>query len=127
MDPITVHHVSVNVSDAGRSVAFYTDILGGTVRTDRPDFGFGGAWIDFGPAQVHLIEAETPSNVGQHFAILVGDIDVVVGELRHKGVEIGEPTPVGANRQAFLSDPDGNLIEIHQLGRAEAGATPSSS
>ena len=49
-------------------------------RDDRPDLGIGGAWIDLGSQQVHLVEAPVPSNLGQHFAIRVGDLDSVVGE-----------------------------------------------
>lgn len=118
MEPVSVHHVSVNVSDAVKSTAFYTDLLGGTVRDDRPDFGFGGAWINLGSAQVHLIESEVPPNLGQHFAILVDDIDDVVRELRAKDVELDEASIVGPDRQTFIDDPDGNVIELHQIGHA---------
>ena len=50
--PLAVHHVSVNVTNAGEGLAFYTDVLGGRERADRPDFGFGGAWIDLGSTQL---------------------------------------------------------------------------
>lgn len=118
--PLAVHHVSVNVTNADESVAFYTDVLGGRVRDDRPDFGFGGAWIDLGSTQVHLIEAGVPANLGQHFAILVGDIDEAVDELRTKGITVADPVVVGADRQTFIEDPSGNGIEIHQIGIAGA-------
>lgn len=114
MEPLGIHHVSINVSDAAASTAFYTEVLGGTARTDRPDFGFGGAWIDLGPQQLHLIEAPVPANLGQHLAIRVADLDAVVAELRARGVEVGDPSPVGSGRQAFLVDPDGNAVELHQ-------------
>ena len=110
--------MSVNVSDVDGCVAFYTDVLGGTVRDDRPDFGFGGAWIDLGTAQVHLIETDVPPNLGQHFAIQVHDLDAVVAELRGRGVEVGDPTPVGTSRQAFVTDPSGNAVELHEVGTA---------
>ena len=116
MEPLAIHHVSVNVSNAPESVSFYTDVLGGTVREDRPDFGIGGAWIDLGPNQVHLIETTVPTNLGQHFAILVADLDVVVGELRSKGLDVDDPFPVGSGRQTFVDDPSGNLIELHEVG-----------
>lgn len=118
MKPLGVHHVSINVSDPERSVAFYTDVLGGTVRSDRPDFGFAGAWIDLGSAQVHLIEAAVPPNMGQHFAILVEDLDGVVRELRDKGLELADAGVVGPDRQTFIDDPDGNVVELHQIGTA---------
>jgi glyoxylase I family protein len=114
--PLAIHHVSINVSEPGASIAFYTDVLGGVVRGDRPDFSFGGAWIDLGATQVHLIEAPIPPNRGQHFAILFADLDEVVDELREHGLDVDDPVTVGPDRQTFVEDPDGNLIELHQVG-----------
>jgi catechol 2,3-dioxygenase-like lactoylglutathione lyase family enzyme len=118
MEPLAIHHVAINVSDVPGSVAFYTDVLGGALRSDRPDFGIGGAWIDLGGQQIHLLEAPVPRNLGQHFAIRVGDLDAVVAELRSKGVDIADPVDSGTNRQTFLDDPSGNAIELHEVGPA---------
>jgi catechol 2,3-dioxygenase-like lactoylglutathione lyase family enzyme len=109
-----VHHVSINVADVDRALSFYTDVLGLTQRSDRPDFGFGGAWLDAGDQQVHLIEAPVPPNLGQHFAVLVDDLGEVVAELRAQGLTVSDPTPVGRSHQAFVNDPDGNVVELHQ-------------
>lgn len=106
--------MSINVRHAAESVDFYTDILGLATRSDRPDFAIGGAWLDVGDQQVHLIEADVPDNCGQHFAIRVEDLDGAIEELRSRGVEVGDPSPVGTGRQAFLTDPSGNLIELHE-------------
>lgn len=111
-----VHHVSLNVSDADEAIAFYTDVLGLRLRTDRPDFGFGGAWLDLGDQQVHLIETEVPNDCGQHVAVQVDDIDAAVAELRERGVTVGDPSHVGPSLQAFFHDPSGNMIELHQPG-----------
>lgn len=110
--------MSINVSDVAAGIAFYTDVLGGAVRVDRPDFGFGGAWIDLGDSQVHLIEAAVPPNLGQHFAVRVDDIDAAVAEVRAKGIEVSDPTVVGTGRQAFLADPSGNTVELHEVATA---------
>ena len=118
MKPLAVHHVSINVADAAEGIAFYTGVLGGTVRDDRPDFGIGGAWIDMGTTQVHLIETNVPPNMGQHFALLVDDIDAAVAELRDKGISVDDAKIVGPDRQTFVEDPFGNAIEIHQVGHA---------
>src|SRR5688500_9886093 len=56
MEPRAVHHVSINVDNVEAAVRFYVDVLGLVPRDDRPDFGFGGAWLDAGAQQVHLIE-----------------------------------------------------------------------
>lgn len=118
MRPLAVHHVSINVVDVDAALHFYVDQLGLTPRTDRPDFGFGGAWLDAGGQQVHLIEAEPPVGVGQHFAVLVDDLDSTIVELRGLGLDVSDATPVATNRQAFTHDPSGNLVELHEAGTA---------
>jgi catechol 2,3-dioxygenase-like lactoylglutathione lyase family enzyme len=114
MRALGVHHVSINVSDVSAALAFYVDVLGLTPRTDRPDFGFGGAWLDVGEQQIHLIEAPPPADRGQHVALRVDDLDGVVSELRRRDIEVSDPMPVGTGRQSFVHDPAGNLVELHQ-------------
>jgi glyoxylase I family protein len=114
MQPLGVHHVSINVRDSAESIEFYTGVLGLTARTDRPDFAFAGAWLDLAGQQVHLIEGEVPTSCGQHFAIQVADLDAAVAELRERGIDVRDPNGVGAARQTFLFDPSGNMIELHE-------------
>jgi catechol 2,3-dioxygenase-like lactoylglutathione lyase family enzyme len=113
--PDAVHHVSINVRDVPAAEQFYTERLGLVRRRDRPDFGFAGAWLDAGGQQVHLIEGEPPAAVGQHFALQVADLDAAISDLRDAGVEVSDGIAVGTGRQAFLSDPSGNGIELHQV------------
>ena len=121
MRPVAVHHVSLNVDDVDAALRFYTDVLGLEARGDRPDFPFGGAWLDVGGQQVHLIEGKPPPGLGQHFALLVDDLDATVAELRGRGIEVSDPRPVGTSRQSFVSDPAGNLNELHQPAGAASG------
>jgi len=114
MKALGVHHVSINVSDVEQALRFYVDVLGFVLRTDRPSFPFGGAWLDVGGQQLHLIERAPPPSSGQHFAVLVSDLDGVVAELRARGTEVSAPSPIGQGRQAFLKDPSGNLVELHE-------------
>lgn len=123
MQPLAVHHVSINVTDVPAATTFYTDVLGGTIRDDRPDFGFGGAWIDLGISQLHLIEAPIPPALGQHFAMRVADLEDAVAELRDRGVPVDDPRPVGPGRQTFVLDPAGNTVELYELVDG-AGSTP---
>jgi catechol 2,3-dioxygenase-like lactoylglutathione lyase family enzyme len=116
MKPLAVHHVSINVDDVDAAMRFYVDALGLTPRSDRPAFSFGGAWLDIGGQQVHLIEAAVPPDQGQHFAIQVADLDATVAELRGRGLDVTDPKPVAHNRQAFVNDPAGNLVELHEVG-----------
>ncbi len=114
MTPLGIHHVSINVNDTAAAVDFYTSVLGLTVRTDRPDFSFAGAWLDLAGQQVHLLEIDMPDDRGQHFAIGVADLDAVVSEIRGRGITVSDPKPVGSGRQSFLHDPSGNLVELNQ-------------
>lgn len=118
MKVVGLHHVSINVVDVDAALAFYVDGLGLVARADRPDFGFGGAWLDAGHQQLHLIEAAPPDDRGQHLALQVADLDATVAELRTGGLEVSDPSPVGTGHQAFLHDPSGNLVELHQPARA---------
>ncbi len=116
MRPVGIHHVAINVTDTEEAVRFYVDVLGLRLRDDRPDFGFGGAWLDAGGQQVHLLEAPMPTAMGQHFALHVEDLDGVVAELRARGLAVTDATGVGPDRQAFVSDPSGNGVELHEVG-----------
>ncbi|MEY2421973.1 MAG: glyoxylase family protein [Acidimicrobiaceae bacterium] len=111
-----MHHVSINVDDVDAALDFYVGVLGLHARSDRPDFGFGGAWLDAGGQQVHLIEGQVPKGNGEHFALLVADLDDTISELRGRDIKVSDSSPVGPNLQAFLTDPSGNLIELHQAG-----------
>jgi glyoxylase I family protein len=117
VEPVGVDHVAINVPDVPGAVAFYTETIGLVQNHTRPDFGFPGAWLDTASGQqVHLIEAEVPKNVGQHFALAFDDLEATVTELRASGLRVSDPIPVGTTgrRQAFTSDPWGNGIELHQ-------------
>jgi glyoxylase I family protein len=107
-----IHHVSINVTDLARSVAFYTDVLGLRVNSSRPDLAVDGVWLDLPNGQLHLIVGDVPAANGQHFAVGVTELDDAVAELRGSGVDVSGPFPIGTARQAFVSDPDGNAIEL---------------
>lgn len=119
MQTLGIHHVALNVTDVEEGIRFYVDVLGGTVRSDRPELGIAGAWIDLGSQQIHLVEAPVPRNLGQHVAIKVADLDGAVRELRDRGLEVADPSGVGAGRQTFINDPAGNPIELHEVATAD--------
>ena len=111
--PAGIHHVNICVRDADEALVFYRDVMGMTVL-DRPDFGFPGYWFDAGGEQLHLtVDAD---GVGHgHFAIRVTDIDDAVAAIREHDVRVDTiPATAGAGRQAFLTDPSGNIIELNQ-------------
>jgi glyoxylase I family protein len=114
MQPAGLHHVSLMVPDVEAGLAFYVGVLGLSVRADRPDFGIGGAWLDCGGQQVHLVEGSPPNRAGQHFAMRVDDLDAVVTELRAGGYDVKDPFDSGVGRQTTVDDPAGNTIELNQ-------------
>jgi len=116
VEPVGVDHVAINVPDVPGAIAFYTETMGLVQNHTRPDFGFPGAWLDTANGQqVHLIEAEVPKNVGQHFALVFDDLDAAVTALRARVLNVSDPIPVGTTglQQAFTTDPYGNGIELH--------------
>jgi glyoxylase I family protein len=116
--PTGLDHVALNVPDVPAAIDFYTNVLGLVQDPGRPDFGIAGAWLNAGAQQVHLIELAAPPKMGQHFALLYDDLGAVVAALRAQGVEVSDPAPSGPNRQqAFVTDPWGNDIELHQHPR----------
>ncbi len=121
-----VHHVSLNVADVEAALAFYVGGLGLTVRDDRPNLPFGGAWLDAGQEQIHLIRADPPHDHGQHFAFAVDDLDAIVAALRQQSVQVSAPKPIGSGRQAFCHDPAGNRVELHEPA-PPMGSSPGAS
>ena len=120
MQPLGLHHVSINVDDVDAALEFYVGVLGLAVRSDRPQFSFGGAWLDAGGQQVHLIEGRPPQELGQHFALAFGDLSGIISRLGDHGFKASEPVVSGTSLQAFVIDPSGNRVELHQPGGALA-------
>ncbi|WP_270181692.1 VOC family protein [Alkalihalobacillus sp. CinArs1] len=122
IEAVTIHHVSISVTNLEKANEFYKDILC-LEEIDRPDFGFKGAWYAIGDRQLHLIEypsssslrhsSELDSKVG-HFALRVKDYSACVEWLKKKSVPFYEnPTSRSGFAQIFVADPDGNLIELN--------------
>ena len=115
MTLVGLHHVQVNVTDLAVAISFY-EALGLTVRSDRPDFGIKGAWLDAGGQQLHLVANQVPSDLGQHFAIEVSDLDQVIADLGEHGIDVRQPASFaqGMPRVTFVRDPAGNPIELRE-------------
>jgi glyoxylase I family protein len=122
------HHASLSVKDIDLARAFYEGVLG-LSPIERPDFGFPGAWYQAGEIQLHLIQVPDGVDVGSppprtnplahHVAFEIDDYETTCKSLESKGVAALETG--AAVGQIFISDPDGNVIELirpgGQLGR----------
>jgi catechol 2,3-dioxygenase-like lactoylglutathione lyase family enzyme len=116
-----IQHVNIPSADLSRSEEFYCTILG-LPRLTRPSFPVRGIWLGVNSTQsIHITESEdVPVSAVSHFAIQVHDLDNVLEMMKVSGVAftLGDPVE-GAGRQAYVSDPDGNVVEIIQLPGSE--------
>jgi catechol 2,3-dioxygenase-like lactoylglutathione lyase family enzyme len=115
-------HICFTVSDLDRSIAFYRDKLGLEEAFDfrREDGQRYGVYLYLGERNfIELFEGELQESAdGQsfrHICLEVDDINETVADLKERGVEISAPK-LGRDQswQAWITDPDGNRIELHQ-------------
>ncbi len=115
-----IAHVCIRVADLDRTARFYCEGLGlekafDFVR-DGQVVGFylkvgNGNYLEFFRRE----ETETGPNPIDHFCLETDSIDAVNARLADAGYTVGEKK-MGADHawQAWLSDPDGVRIELHE-------------
>lgn len=141
---MALDHVNVVVSDMARSIAFYTRLLDLEVIMDRrlegPWYealsGRPGATTRCvildrreGGSRIELLEASSPGCAAPagapglgHFALRVNDLDRRLDEYaaltgrRVAPVSVPETIVRGGKRMAYLTDPDGALLELAEYG-----------
>ena len=113
-------HVSLNVSDRPRAIAWYRDVLGLELRStpsadDEPVFmGEWGACIALFQAQSPATAERLPESVGlRHVAFMVGkaDLDRFRAHLATTGID-ARFEDHGNAHSLYFTDPDGNVIEV---------------
>jgi catechol 2,3-dioxygenase-like lactoylglutathione lyase family enzyme len=118
MKTIQLDHVALHVADVETSCAFYRDVMQ-LEAIPRPAFTFPGAWFRLGDRQeLHLIgQRREPvagaASRGNHWALLVDDLDAWESYLQNKGVQYTprRTRPDGAY-QIYIFDPDGHCLEL---------------
>ena len=134
MNKAMLHHVSLVTAKLDRSIAFYRDVLGFR-QIKRPAFSTKGAWLALGSTEIHLIDnplgtfRKSPSiDTGDtHFALRVDDFEAAISALAAKGYSetvaddgarkiVMRRTGPAGYPQAYVRDPDFNIIEINAAG-----------
>jgi catechol 2,3-dioxygenase len=124
---VRIGHVHLRVADLQRATAFYRDVLGFDVTAYGPDFGVpGAAFLSAGGYHHHVglntwhSKGSTPPPEGHtglhHFAILYPDrreLARTVGRLLEHGHPLDGAEDHGTTVSVYLSDPDGNGIELY--------------
>jgi catechol 2,3-dioxygenase-like lactoylglutathione lyase family enzyme len=125
-----IDHVEIVTDQAERTVKFYTEVLGFTVksrdRIDRSGLGvpMDLVYLDLGGTMVELMSYEgatlSPASQEEHLgyrmmALEVDDMDKTVDYLKTKGVDVVWGPKVREKYvRAEISDPNGNHIELRQ-------------
>ncbi len=118
-------HFGLRVADLGRSLAFYTAI-GYEVVGSVPETPLGHLTMlklpgdEFVTIELVHDPAQGEANFGtglSHFVIKVESLDTTISELAARGIGAEAPvSPDGSDdfRTTWVSDPDGNRIEVVQ-------------
>lgn len=127
------------VSDIGRSVAWYRDVLGaelvGEYGGTSAVFRFVGCWLLLvtggGPTlDKPTVTMTPPTDADQASAeliVAVPDCRAAHAELVSRGaVFLADPVEYPWEIRAFFRDPDGHLLEISQRKRDAAPPPPAS-
>lgn len=114
-----IHHYSVVVRDLVAAAAFYRNLPGLTEIPVPATFGPAGIearWFQVGGAQVHLIRGdEAGTDSRRHVALQTENAEESRKHFAALGVQTRETTPIPGADRFFISDPDGNRIEIIQI------------
>jgi catechol 2,3-dioxygenase-like lactoylglutathione lyase family enzyme len=136
---VEIHHPALRINgdeaDLTAHLDFYQGLLGLTPDSGRPDLrGVPGFWLNVGETgQLHLIGGPVPSPFAQgpgqdpvvpHVAFAVSDIMEAKAELDERGAKYWSLSgAVGPqSTQLFLNDPNGNMIELHQVDQCRCRA-----
>jgi catechol 2,3-dioxygenase-like lactoylglutathione lyase family enzyme len=111
-----IDHVSVLITDTACSRAFYGGVLGLKEIPKPRTFDFVALWYDLGGGHtLHLLLKDRPDTLSQrHFCLRVTDVAAAREHFRRHGIPIHETGPIPGADRFFVSDPDGNRIEVLQ-------------
>ena len=131
---LTLHHINLATEGVERMGEFYRDVLGlGTPEDDLPvlekEKGYAGdvAIVSDGAIQTHLAQRDMMAGFKTghvvnpvargHIAYRTDDLTAFKAHLEAQGVPYSDwgNAAVAGWHQIFFYDPDGNVIEVHQV------------
>lgn len=131
---LTLHHINLATEDVARMDRFYQDVLGLSDQVEglptlEKKKGYAGdvAFVSDGAIQTHLAQRDVLAGfrTGQtvnpvshgHIAYRTDDLAAFKAHLEAKGVPYSDwgNAAVAGWSQIFFYDPDGNVIEVHQV------------
>jgi glyoxylase I family protein len=120
-----IDHVEITSGDLERSIRFYKEVIGFTlkerIKPSSPEIE-EIAFLTLGDTMLELLaiknSAPAPKSPQVGFrtmAIEVDDMDQAIEYLKGKGVEVSwGPVTLGTSKRAEIRDPDGLSIELRQ-------------
>lgn len=131
---LTLHHVNLATENVARMDRFYREVLGLARETEglpvlekRKGYSGDVAFVTDGRVQTHLAERDVLAAIraGQtvnpvdrgHIAYRTDDLDAFRRHLEKQGVPYADwgDRAVAGWHQIFFFDPDGNVIEVHEV------------
>lgn len=131
---LTLHHVNLSTDKVEEMDVFYRDILGLERETKglpvlEKDNGYAGdvAFVTDGAIQTHIAQRDVLAGFKTghmvnavargHIAYRTDDLTAFKAHLDATGVPYSDwgHTAVAGWQQIFFFDPDGNVIEVHEV------------
>ena len=136
---LKLHHINLSTTNVARMDAFYRDVLGLQRETEglpvlEKTKGYSGdvAFVSDGAIQTHLAEKDVLAGFNAnkivnplergHIAYRTDDLDAFIAHLDTHSVPYSDwgHAAVAGWRQIFFYDPDGNVIEVHEVSEDAA-------
>lgn len=114
-----ISYLMTTVRDFSATIAFYRKLGFEDVYVEEGECAFLRLPGDPGP-QLSFYPGRAAGSTDPNWMLIVDvpDIDAVTAMLTDMGISVGAVEDVPYGRAATFTDPDGNLIEIHQRNRA---------
>ena len=131
---LTLHHINLSTDKVAEMDRFYRDVLhqeretSGLPTLDKTK-GYAGdvAFVTDGHVQTHIAQKDIHAGFKTghivnavshgHIAYRTDDLDAFKAHLVAKGIPYSDwgHTAVAGWKQIFFYDPDGNVIEVHEV------------